>query len=801
MESSSSSAGQKPAPSSRQRLRFGIRGRLFGAFAVVASLTVVASAVAFLSYDRIGRNFDRIKVEGIPAMEHALALARQTAELSTISSDLLSADDEAALAAGSDQLRDKRKEIGASLDVILASSIGRTIAEGLQTNFKELGQGADLLMDALGQRLALAAKLKGRVSELSSVHRGLDGKLIPMVDAAVFNLMLGLQSAGDIKDPKELATSLQNLGDVEASDLQSLSQLRAESNMMLGLLTEVSLVRSADLLPPLRDRLIATVERARKAASVLQDSKETREMRAGLDALLGFAKPGEGIFEIRASELELIARGRRLVAANGGRAAALASDVQRLVQLAHETSSGAMATSQDSISQSRMILIVLVAVSLAVAATIAWFYVGGGLLRRLGQIHAAILAIAAGRFDVETLRQGRASNDELGDMALAVETLKEHGIEKLRLETDAAEQQRLIEEERRRNEEARAAVTEQQALAVELLGEGLAKLANGDLTFRLADRLAAEYRKLGNDFNASVEKLQEAMLAISESATTIRSGTQEISTAAGDLSRRSEQQAVSLEETAASLDEITASGKRSAEGASHAQKAFADAKAEAEGSMAIVGLAIDAMNGIEGASRRIGEIIGVMDNIAFQTNLLALNAGIEAARAGDAGRGFAVVASEVRLLAQRSGEAAKEIRNLITESTKQVGQGVELVARTGEALRRIVGQVVETNKVVAEIAASAEEQASELRQVNAAVGEVDHVTQQNAAMVEQSTAASQKLSREMEELTGLISRFQVGTNGKPTGGPARPPAREAQGAASRKAQAKLRLVVPDPARR
>jgi methyl-accepting chemotaxis protein len=445
-----------------------------------------------------------------------------------------------------------------------------------------------------------------------------------------------------------------------------------------------------------------------------------------------------------------------------------------------------MATSQVSIRQSQLILLALVGVSLLAAAAIAWLYVGRGLLRRLGQIHDAITAVAGGRFDVDALRGGQARNDELGDMALAVETLKEHAIEKLGLEGQAAEQRRILDEERRRNEAAQAAVAEQQAQVVESLGQGLAKLANGDLTFRLPDRFAAEYRKLRNDFNASVEKLQEAMLAISESARTIETGTQEISTAAGDLSRRTEQQAATLEETAASLDEITASGKRSAEGASQAQKVVTDAKADAERSMGVVRKAIDAMTGIEGSSKRIGEIIGVMDEIAFQTNLLALNAGVEAARAGEAGRGFAVVASEVRALAQRSGEAAKEIRGLITTSTRQVGEGADLVAQTGEALRRIVGQVIEIDKVVADIAASAEVQATELRQVNSSVGEVDHVTQQNAAIAEESTAASQKLSREMEELSGLISRFQVGKGEesvRPAKRPIRRPLRLVEGGA------------------
>ena len=167
------------------------------------------------------------------------------------------------------------------------------------------------------------------------------------------------------------------------------------------------------------------------------------------------------------------------------------------------------------------------------------------------------------------------------------------------------------------------------------------------------------------------------------------------------------------------------------------------------------------MQGIETSSQQISQIIGVIDEIAFQTNLLALNAGVEAARAGDAGKGFAVVAQEVRALAQRSAEAAKEIKALIETSTNQVGRGVDLVGRTGEALSRIAKQIAEINTIVEEISGSAQEQASGLAEVNTAVAQMDQVTQQNAAMVEESTAAAHNLASEMEGLSRLVSQFQV----------------------------------------
>jgi len=246
------------------------------------------------------------------------------------------------------------------------------------------------------------------------------------------------------------------------------------------------------------------------------------------------------------------------------------------------------------------------------------------------------------------------------------------------------------------------------------------------------------------------------------SADAIQTGTQDMSTASDDLSHRTEQQAASLEQTAAALDEITATVKKSAEGATHARQVVAAADGDAKKSAIVVRQAVEAMDAIAKSAQQISQIIGVIDEIAFQTNLLALNAGVEAARAGDAGRGFAVVASEVRALAQRSAEAAKEIKGLISTSATQVDHGVKLVGETGKSLERIMAQVTEINDVVGAIAAGAKEQATGLDEVNSAVNQMDQVTQQNAAMVEQSTAASRSLSQETAQLAGLVGQFRIG---------------------------------------
>jgi len=290
----------------------------------------------------------------------------------------------------------------------------------------------------------------------------------------------------------------------------------------------------------------------------------------------------------------------------------------------------------------------------------------------------------------------------------------------------------------------------------------LKKLAAKDLTYRMTGEIPEVYRQLQMDFNEVAGQLEEAIVSVSESTNVISSGSQEIAAASDDLARRTEQQAASLEETAAALGAITETVKKSAAGASHAREIVATADQDAKKSAGVVRQAVEAMDGIAESARKITQIIGVIDEIAFQTNLLALNAGVEAARAGDAGRGFAVVASEVRALAQRSAEAAKEIKGLISASSAQVDQGVKLVDETGKSLERIMTQVGEINTVVAEIAAGAKEQAQGIEEVNTAITQMDQMTQQNAAMVEESTAASHHLSQEATQLAGLVGQFKAG---------------------------------------
>ena len=431
--------------------------------------------------------------------------------------------------------------------------------------------------------------------------------------------------------------------------------------------------------------------------------------------------------------------------------------------------------------------------SLIVAAVI-----GRGIGRPLAQMTGLMTALAAGDLSKPVPELKRS--DEVADMARALEVFKRNAVEKARL--DAAEKTRL-ETEQRAAAEARerdARISRQIAEFCSAIGDGaldrrvetagldgvfrdlaqqmnglagilqgmagelatvMGAMADGDLSKRVEGEYGGVFGELKISSNRMSDILRDFASRLSDSAKAAKMASAEISAGSLDLAQRTESQAASIEETAASMHEITATVKQNADNAQAASQLASAARDTAEKGGAITSDAVQAVTRIEDSARRISDIVGLMDEIAFQTNLLALNASVEAARAGEAGKGFAVVAQEVRGLAQRSADASRDIKALITESNAQVKTGATLVNQTGAALTEIVTAIKKVSDIVAEIAAASREQAGGLEQINTAVAQMDEMTQRNGALVEETSASAQQLANQSAQLAELVAFFRT----------------------------------------
>ncbi|MGR6430407.1 methyl-accepting chemotaxis protein [Rhizobium sp. PAMB 3174] len=441
----------------------------------------------------------------------------------------------------------------------------------------------------------------------------------------------------------------------------------------------------------------------------------------------------------------------------------IGNTIEKIVgQLVADSENGAAATAtknQELMRTATELNYILAAIAL-VGALLAVIFVVKSIAAPIRRITRSMRDLANGDTASEIPFAGRS--DEIGAMAGAVGVFREAAIANRRLEQEAADSRAKAEAERiEAEQQAEAAAAERLKIATSGLAEALKRLAAGDLAFQITEPFAPEFEPLRRDFNQSVQQLGRTLTDITLSISSLENGTHEIASGIDDLSKRTEHQAASLEETSAALDEITANVNNSAQRTEEARGIAAEANRSAVQSAEVVSHAEDAMRRIEEGSQQISNIIGVIDQIAFQTNLLALNAGVEAARAGDAGKGFAVVAQEVRELAQRSAQAAKEIKDLIGRSAGDVQGGVKLVRDAGQALTTIGGFIVEINSHVEAIAVSAKEQATGIVEVNAAINAMDQATQQNAAMVEQSNAASASLAGDAQRLRSLVQQFRL----------------------------------------
>jgi methyl-accepting chemotaxis protein len=471
---------------------------------------------------------------------------------------------------------------------------------------------------------------------------------------------------------------------------------------------------------------------------------------------------------------------------------------------------------------SAMKISIVLFVAVMVAGILVFFIaVQRGISNPLARLSVVMSKMAGGDSSVEV--PGTDRGDEIGTMAKAVLVFRDAAIEKTRLETETAERDRRTAAEKserdrlsveEKAEADRRAAAEREAATAKVMNEFdaavggiveavmagdfsqrvslngkdgvirnvaaalntmcadigkavnevvrmLSALAEGDLTARITGEYQGAFASVKDNANATAQRLSQTIAEIKGTAREVASAAVEISSATTDLSQRTEEQAASLEQTSASMEQISATVRKNAEHAQQASQSAAATREVGSNGGAVVAQAVDAMSRIDQSANKIADIIGVIDEIARQTNLLALNAAVEAARAGEAGRGFAVVASEVRSLAQRSAQAAKDIKDLITNSNAQVKDGVELVNRAGAALDEIMASIKIVADIVNDIASASAEQAAGIDQINKALTQMDEATQQNSALVEENAATAKTLESQVTAMDSRVGFFRI----------------------------------------
>ncbi len=678
------------------------------------------------------------------------------------------------------------------------------------------GQVAELLKLAVFKsQLATAdqgnpEQVQGNPEQLKKLFRVqelLANVLVGMVDDLNFKVVTQGDAAA-----KRTSKIVKTLVNQQISGLRDTLETVAQTQLLANIVSEGSLTKNETEIVPIHDRFMASAGLLKGSAGTLKDKK----IKNLVGQLIKFGTRSDSIFALHRRELQAEQVAERTVKDNAALQNALSQAVSAVVKESETRMNQSVTGLMDQLHRNRTALLIDAVVSMLIAAAIAFFYVRRSVVRRLAAIGELMQNLSSGQLDLSV--PAVKDRDEIGRMARSVLVFRDAAVTKERLEREAEEQRRRseeerqkaaerveserhkaaeaeakaaederkarerVEEERRGAAEAQAKAAEAQAQIIERLAQGLNALSNGDFTVRLDEGFDGAMVQIKDDFNTMVDRMTETLAKVKAAAREVTEAAAEISTSTTDLSQSTEEQAASLEETTATMEEISNAVRKNAEHARQADQFATQAHGVAGRGGEVVAQAVSAMARIEESSGKIADIISVIDEIARQTNLLALNAAVEAARAGDAGRGFAVVATEVRSLAQRSSQAAKDIKDLITSSHGEVKDGVDLVSRTGESLSEIVGSIKKVADIVSDIAVASGEQATGLDQISKSLVQMDELTQRNSALAEENAATAKTLQHQSSAMDEQVSVFRLGEQSELTEeGAAAPRAQSAAG--------------------
>jgi methyl-accepting chemotaxis protein len=683
----------------------GLRGRLFTAFGVVAALTVLASGSAIISYDSLGHSLGAIAEKSLPEITRASEVVRATGEVAAAAPRVLTATDVAERESAFKVLTAARQELTRTIAALDGADAAR-----LSGTRDRILVNLDRLMQSVTERQTIAAARSALVAGLRKSHQKLAEKLSPMADDAGFTLTIGLQTAADTKDLEAAQKTLAALAENELVSLQAVLELRAESNLILGILVEAADLPSADLLPPVKDRFTATAGRLGKAAAAFKDPVTSKLV----DELVKTGKDSGNVFDLKQRELIAAKTGANVVTENRALAQEFEKEVAGLRTRSEGAAAAAVRESEAEIRQGRIILICLALVSLATALVVGWYYVGRGVVRRLVRLQNSMKSVAAGDLATEIATGG---SDEIADMAEALQVFKDNMLESNRLRSEHSEAEKHVHAQRK-----------------------------------------TEMRKLADEFEAAVgeivQTVSSASTELEASATTLTRTAEETQQLSGRVEAASEEASSNVRSVAAATEEMSASITEISRQVQESNRIAGEAVDQAEVTDARI-------NELSKAALRIGDVVNLITTIAEQTNLLALNATIEAARAGDSGRGFAVVAQEVKALAAQTASATKEISSQIAGMQVATKDSVQAIKQIGTTISRI-------SEIAATIATSVNHQGGATQEISRNVEQAAQGTIEVATNIvdvskgaRETGSASAKVLISAQSLSGESNRLRL----------------------------------------
>jgi methyl-accepting chemotaxis protein len=781
-------------------ISIGVRRKLQVAFGAVALMTIVAVAVGILSFSATEREFKRVAGHDVPVMTDALRLSAMSGEISAAAARFVGARTSAEQRAIADALTARHRDLIAIMERLRVSeSASQSFAE-VEAAAQRLDKNLKVLEKAIIDRTALRAQLEDRQAAVHKVHAHVSEKLTPIVDDSYFDVVSAAEDVGKVGN-----NSIRSFVNGGLQRLQVILDLGAETNLATGLLAAGASTLSPPVLAQLEERYSVAVQRTRRLLTKLPNEPDFAPLRTQIADLLNAADlksqaagPEDGVDRLkkifRTHEsltsvlVKLVDDLNFTLMMNGESAAKKSSGLLKTLVNKHISD---LRNALETAAQTHLLTTVISEGAAAKEAARLVpiqdrFNSSANLLRKVSgslaspevkKAIAELIAFGAGAEGVFAIRGRELQADQAATLAVAENAAIQRDLDKTVAALVAAAEAEMKQSETQ--------MLDSLALyRMVLLFVAFASIlaAAGIGIFYVQRKLVKPLTAIDTSMSRLAGQIASTIAEIKSSASEVANGAAEISTSTTDLSQRTEEQAASLEQTSASMGQMAATVTRNAENANQANRLVLDTQEVANRGGTVVAKTVEAMARIEASSHQMSDIIGVIDEVARQTNLLALNAAVEAARAGEAGRGFAVVASEVRSLAQRSSQAAKDIRNLITNSAVQVKEGVDLVNSAGSALQEVVASIEKITGVVSSIARASADQSTGIEQINRALTQMDEVTQQNSALVEENAATAKTLEHQaaqMDERVSVLHKSTADEKAVPIAEPSRALARAA----------------------